>query len=131
MTKAFLDTNVLVYAVSEGPRTAVAEELLAAGHSVGVQSLNEFVDVARRKLKMDSASIESALSSFRALCGEAVPVVLATHDRALKIARRHGLNIYDALIVAAAVEAGCSILYSEALQAGRKIDGLKITNPFG
>jgi predicted nucleic acid-binding protein len=53
------------------------------------------------------------------------------HRAALKIAEQHGCGIYDALVVAAALEAGCAILYSEDFQDGQTIDGqLTIRNPF-
>jgi predicted nucleic acid-binding protein len=54
-----------------------------------------------------------------------------THDAALRLAMRHGFHIYDALIIAAALEAGCSTLYSEDMPSGQVIDGrLTIRNPF-
>ena len=53
------------------------------------------------------------------------------HEAALKIAEKHGYNIYDALVVSAALEAGCVTLYSEDLHDGQTIDGqLTIRNPF-
>jgi predicted nucleic acid-binding protein len=48
----------------------------------------------------------------------------------MSLARDHALSFYDALIVAAAIEAGCDILYSEDMQHGRTIGGLAIINPF-
>jgi predicted nucleic acid-binding protein len=53
-----------------------------------------------------------------------------THDQALRIAERYGFQIYDSLIVAAALEAGCTTLYSEDMQDGQSIDTLTIRNPF-
>jgi predicted nucleic acid-binding protein len=53
------------------------------------------------------------------------------HDAALRLAGEHGFHIYDALIVAAALDADCATLYSDDLQSGRVIDGrLTIHNPF-
>jgi predicted nucleic acid-binding protein len=49
---------------------------------------------------------------------------------ALVLARDHTLAFYDALIVAAAIEAGCETLYSEGMQHGRSVGGLTIVNPF-
>jgi predicted nucleic acid-binding protein len=54
-----------------------------------------------------------------------------THDAALRIAARHSYNIYDALVIGAALEAGCATLYSEVLNDGQTIEGqLTIRNPF-
>nr|WP_249809695.1 PIN domain-containing protein [Bradyrhizobium sp. 139] len=92
--------------------------------------MNEFVHVARRKLRADWPQIEFALQQFRVSFVDVVPITLNTHASALAVARNHGFAFYDALIVAAAVEAGCDILYSEDMQHGRSIEGLTIINPF-
>ncbi len=126
--KAFFDTNVLLYAVAENdPRSAQAEELLAAGGVLSVQTLNEFVSVARRKILMSWSDVTEALDAFRVLCPSPLPITMEIHEAALKIA----YNIYDALVIAAALEAGCATLYSEDLHSGQMISGqLTIRNPF-
>ena len=129
--RPFFDTTILIYAVSEGdPRAAIAEELLASGGCIGVQVLNEFASVARRKLKMSWAEIEDALASFRTLCEPAAALTVAIHEDALKLAAKYGYNLYDALILSAALDAGCNVLYSEDMQHGQKIQSLTIRNPF-
>jgi len=130
--KAFFDTNVLIYAVAEGdPRNAQAEELLVSGGVLSVQVLNEFVSVARRKILMSWSDVTQALDAFRILCPSPLPITVETHDAALRIATAHGYHIYDALVIAAALEAGCATLYSEDFQDGQTIDGqLTIRNPF-
>jgi predicted nucleic acid-binding protein len=130
--KAFFDTNVLIYTVAENdPRSAQAEELLASGGVLSVQILNEFVSVARRKISMSWSDVTEALDAFRVLCPSPLPVTIEMHEAALKIAEKHGYNIYDALVVAAALDAGCTTLYSEDLHDGQTIDGqLTIRNPF-
>ena len=130
--KAFFDTNVLIYAIAQndarGPR---AEALLAAGGVVSVQVLNEFVSVTRRKLRLPWKDVTEALDAIRVLCPSPIPITISTHERALKIAEVRSYEIYDALIVAAALEAGCGTLFSEDLQHGQVIDGkLTIRNPF-
>jgi len=92
--------------------------------------LNEFVHVARRKLRHDWPQIELALGLLRASLDDVVPITLNTHGNAVPLARDHGLSFYDALIVASAIEAGCDILYSEDMQHGRTFGGLTIVNPF-
>ena len=58
-----------------------------------------------------------------------MPLTADTHAAALELAREHGFAFYDALIVVAAIEADCDILYSEDMQHGRAIGGLTIVNP--
>jgi predicted nucleic acid-binding protein len=130
--KTFFDTNVLIFAVGQDdPRSAQAEELLASGGVVSVQILNEFASVARRKILMSWSDVTEALDAFRVLCPSPLPITVEMHQAALKIAEKHGYNIYDALVVSAALEAGCATLYSEDLHDGQTIDGqLTIRNPF-
>jgi predicted nucleic acid-binding protein len=130
--KAFLDTNVLIYAVADDdPRSAQAEELLAPGGMVSVQVLNEFVSVARRKLRMSWKEVKDALDAIRVLCPSVIPITTDTHEAALRIAEKYGYEIYDALILAAALDAGCETICSEDLQYGQIIDGgLTVRNPF-
>jgi predicted nucleic acid-binding protein len=103
---------------------------LRRGGSVSVQVLNEFVHVARRKLRHDWPQIELALGLFRISFDDVVSVTLNTHTAAISLARDHGLSFYDALIVASAIEASCDILYTEDMQHGRSFGGLTIVNPF-
>lgn len=129
--KSFLDTNVIIYAfASNDPRCARAEELLSAGGVVSVQVLNEFVNVARRKQRRGWDEIEDALGVLRTLLDPPLPLTIEVHDAAIAVARDQRLGFYDGLIVAAALRAGCSILYSEDLHSGQRIEGLTIRNPF-
>ena len=130
--KDFLDTNVLIYAVAKNdPRASKAEALLASGCVVSIQSLNEFVSVARRKLDMSWKDVREFLDLICILCPDPVPISLDTHRAALAIAEEYGYSIYDALIASAALEAGCKTLYSEDLQDGQIINRqLTIRNPF-
>jgi predicted nucleic acid-binding protein len=130
--KAFLDTNVLIYAIAkDDPRALRAEELLARGGVISVQVLNEFVSVARGKLQMSWREVTIALDAIRVLCPSPVPINLLTHEAALRIAQQYGYKICDALIAASAAEAKCSTLYSEDLQDGQVIgERLTIRNPF-
>jgi len=127
----FFDTNVAVYAFADtSAKTQIAEDLMRAGGLISTQVLNEFADVACRKLKMSWAETREALNAVRSSCGVPVPLTTGVHDLALDIAERHRYRIYDALIIAAAVDAGCRTLYSEDLADGQIIQGLRITNPF-
>jgi predicted nucleic acid-binding protein len=129
--RRFFDTNILVYAFAAGdPRSARAEALIAEGGVISVQVLNEFTNVTRRKLKWDWGRIEASLAVIDELLGVARPLTVALHTQAVSLARDSKLSFYDALIVAAAMEAGCELLCSEDLQDGRKFGGVTVVNPF-
>lgn len=130
--EVFLDTNILIYAISRDvTRTTRAAALLRQGGAISVQVLNEFTNVARRKSQRSWPEIIDALGALRILFPDPKPVSLATHEAALTIAQRDGFALYDSLIIAAALEAGCSTLLSEDMQHGRIIDGrLTVRNPF-
>lgn len=129
--KAFFDTNILLYLLSADETKAMqAENTIEDGGTISVQVLNEFASVSRRKLKMPFAEIQEILSQIRIMCS-VEPTTVNAHDRGLKIAERYGFSIYDAMIVATALLADCTILYTEDLQDGQVIDGqLMIQNPF-
>ena len=128
--EAFLDTNVLLYLLSADPaRADRAEEIVAEGGVVSVQVLNEFAAVATRKLGMRIPEAAEALRAVRALC-KVVPLQEETHDLGMRIAERHGLSLYDAIIAAAARLAGCRTILSEDMQDGLRLEGMRIRNPF-
>ena len=131
MPDEFLDSNVLIYAFASDPRAAKAQTLLTADCITSVQGLNEFANVARRKLSMSWTEVNQALASLRALLRAVHPIDLATHDLALAVAERHSYSLFDALMIASALQAGSTTLYSEDMQHGMSIDGhLRIVNPF-
>ena len=126
----FFDTNVLLYLIAKDIRKAErVEQLLALGGVISVQVFNEFAAVAVRKRAVNFAELREILSSIRAAC-VVKPVDIETHERGLKLAERHQFSIYDSLIVAAALRAGCSVLYTEDLHDGQRIEQLTIRNPF-
>ena len=129
--KPFFDTNIILYAFRrDDPRGVMAETLLAAGGALSVQVLNEFVAVARRKLDKSWKEVRRALDVLRVFCPEPVALTVETHERAVHIAERYGYSIFDALIIATALYAGASTLYTEDMREGQAIDGLTIRNPF-
>ena len=131
MERAFFDTNVILYFFGEaGQNTRVAERLLQEGGVVSVQVLNEFLSVAVRKLKMNWSRARSARDETLFFCPNPVPLTLQTHRSATEIVARYGYNIYDAMILAAAMQAGCTTVYTEDMQHGQTVGTLKIENPF-
>jgi predicted nucleic acid-binding protein len=127
---AFFDTNVLVYAASSDARKEIADRALRHGGVISVQVVNEFTSVARRKMRMDWPHIDEAVARMRDMFELILPLTLDNHAAALALARDHNLPFYDALILAAAIEAGCETLYSEDFQHGRRFGECTIVNPF-
>ncbi|QLF69262.1 PIN domain-containing protein [Peteryoungia desertarenae] len=128
----FVDTNVLLNLASgDAQRADRAEAVIAEGGIISVQVLNEIANVLRRKMRMPWPDTHLFLDMIRALL-TVEPVTWETHETGLRIAERYGLSIYDAMIVSAALMAGCDTLMSEDMQDGLVIDDrLRIVNPFG
>jgi predicted nucleic acid-binding protein len=131
--KAFIDTNILVYSVAEGEgKAAQARELILTNHPVtlSTQVINEFLSVTTRKnILPRELSFSHAREFMNALC--CVAVETTTIEHALQLLEAHSLSLWDSLIVASALDAGCDILYTEDLQHGQIIeDQLTIINPF-
>ena len=130
MRSVFFDTNVVLYLLSADAHKAdVAEALLARGGVVSVQVLNEATSVCRRKLKLPWPEVHGLLDAVKACCTVAL-LSLATHERALQLAERFQLSLYDALICASAQEVDAEVLYTEDLQDGLVLRGLQVRNPF-
>jgi predicted nucleic acid-binding protein len=128
-TKAFLDTNVLLYLLSGDAKADKAETLLAAGGTVSVQVLNEFASTASRKLKMKWPEIREILGTVRSLC-EVVPVTVEIHEKGIDLAQRYGVAFYDSLILAAADASGCRVVFSEDMQHSQRFNEVTVRNPF-
>lgn len=131
MSGRFLDTNVLVYLASVDARKAdIAERLLSEGGTVSVQVLNELANVARRKMRLDWDETTAFLAAIRPFV-TVVPVTAETHELGLALAERYRLSVYDAMIAAAGLLAGCGQLMSEDMQDGMVLAGeMTVRNPF-
>jgi predicted nucleic acid-binding protein len=129
--EVFVDTNVALYLLSgDQAKAGRAEEVLRANCVVSVQVLNEIANVARRKLAMTWRDTNDFIDLVRGLCSVR-PLTEDVHDRGRALAERHQLSVYDAMIVASALEAGCTTLFSEDMHAGLRVDAqLRIVNPF-
>jgi len=134
----FLDTNIFIYTFDrQAPNKAKrAEDLVADALDTGAgmisyQVAQEFVAVARKPFRtpMTFEQIEKYwLTTLRPLL--LVQFSTGLFLRALDLARRDQLSWYDSLIVAAAIQGDCEILYSEDLQHGRRFGDLVVQNPF-
>ncbi|MEO6841384.1 MAG: PIN domain-containing protein [Bradyrhizobium sp.] len=132
MPGSFYDTNMLVYLASgDTSKADRAEAAIAAGGSISVQVLNELANVARRKMQMSWDDTHALLNALRGLL-TVHPLTVDIHETGLRLAERYGFSVYDAMIVASALNAGCDTLWSEDMQHGLVLDdGLRIVNPFG
>jgi len=109
--KAFIDSNVLIYLLSANVNKAnQAEAVVRAGGRISVQVLNEIANVALRKLGMPWTEINEVLALIRSIC-PLEPLAIETHDRGKLVSERYGLSMYDTMVVAAALLAGCETLY--------------------
>ena len=131
MPGSFLDTNVLLYQLSNDPGKAErAEALVREGGTISVQVLNELANVARRKIGLAWTEVQALTDTLRALLN-VVPLDADMHAHGLRLCERNGFSVYDGMIVAAALSAGCDTLWSEDMHAGLKVEGsLTIRNPF-
>jgi len=135
VARRFLDTNLLVYtddaADRRRSRIAMAEVEAAITSREGVistQVLQEYFCVTTRKLGTDPGIARRRLQLFATL--EVVQIDVEMILGATDLHRLHGLSVWDALIIQAAGRAGCEVLLTEDLQAGRSIAGVRITDPF-
>lgn len=131
MSDSFFDSNVLLYLMSGSPdRARLADHLVEGGGVINVQVLNEIASVSRRQFHMSWADTSRFVDRTARLL-DVRPVTVGVHRDGLRIAERYGFALYDAFIVAAALEAGCDTLWSESMQDGMVVDSqLTITNPF-
>ena len=131
MPASFFDTNVLVYLASgDTAKADRAEAVIAEGGSISVQILNELANVARRKMQMSWDETHAFLDMLRGLL-TVHPLTVEIHETGLRLAERYGFSIYDAMIAASALDAGCDTLWSEDMQHGMALEeGLRIVNPF-
>ncbi len=134
--RAFLDTNVLVYAFDhdEPAKCERAQHVLASAEpgalAVSAQVLGEFYVTVTRKLArpLDEATAVEALAWLGLL--QVVALDAALVGAAVRVSRSTRLSYWDGLIVAAAEAAGCGRLLSEDLNDGQTIGPVRVENPF-
>lgn len=133
--RCFIDTNLLIYADS-GDQPAKQRAALTLLKQLRInftgvlstQVLNEYCNVALNKLRLPHADIRQQLHFWRQF--EVIQVTPSIIEAALDLHETRSLSYYDALVVAAAQTSGCTVLYSEDMNAGELIGGLRIVNPF-
>lgn len=130
MTANFFDTNIILYLLDDGPKAELSEALIAKQGMVSVQVLNETLVNCLRKASMSWQEAGQFLDGIRLLC-PVVDLTPETHEIGRALGERYGFSVYDAMIVAAALQNGCTTLYSEDMHDGLRVeDQLTIVNPF-
>ena len=136
--ECFLDTNVLLYHVDDGDvrkhsiATGIVRDALRTGEScISWQVVQEFLNAAVHKaaIPLDHAGAEAYCNTVLIPLWTVIPSH-ALYVRALGIRARYGFHFYDSLIVAAALDTGCTRLLTEDLQHGQRIETLMVENPF-
>jgi len=131
--KVFVDTNLWIYLYSDNPKGTIVRSIVDeyfADIVISTQVLGEFFNVMVRKIgKQKEEAREMVMDLFRAF--KVVEVRKSSLIKALEVSIRYKYSYWDSLIIASALEAGCSILYTEDMQNGQIIEGkLRIVNPF-
>ena len=136
--RCFLDTNILVYsfmpdnrAKRDKARGLVAQALERHDGVISFQVVQEFLNVATRRpqRRMSQAEAQQYLAQVLMPLCEVWPTA-SLYSEALSIADETGWSFYESVIVSSASAAGCGVVLTEDLQAGRTIRGLEIRNPF-
>ena len=133
----FVDTNVLLYAISQAPaergKAVRANQILAAGGiGLSVQVLQEFYVQATWASRSDAITHDQAAGLVEAWCRFPVQVTtVEVMGAALATRDRFGISYWDAAILEAARALGCSVVLSEDLDDATDYDGIRVEDPFG
>ena len=134
-SRSFIDTNILIYAeASDEPvKQKVALALLkqlyeGASGVLSTQILQEYCNVALKKLKLPPSYIRQQLDVYEQF--EVVQVTSSIIRTGIDLHQTRSIAFYDAIVVATARAAGCGLLFSEDMNSGELIDGVRVSNPF-
>ena len=136
--ESFIDTNVFIYQLEalDQRKADIATGIIRSGIETGnacisFQVVQECLNTLLRKaeIPLDTRQAHTYLDAVLAPLVQ-VPASMPLYHRCLDVQARYGYAFYDALIIAAALQAQCTRLYSEDLQHGQRIDDLTIENPF-
>ena len=131
-TKFALDTNVLIHSHNQVDllKQDIARDLIVRSPVISTQVLSEYLNVLKRIMSISKKELLN-LCMKTVAHGDIYPVGVATLKIAEQIIRRYDFQLFDGIIVAAAVEAGCEVLYSEDMQHYMTVEKqLRIINPF-
>ena len=130
--KFFLDSNVCIYAfdIDSRKKEKALNLIICNQATVSTQVLMETANVAVKKLKFRHEETQLSINYITTFCSLHI-IGLSTIKLAFQITLKYQYSLYDALIIASALESNCNILYSEDMQHGHFVDKrLNIINPF-
>jgi predicted nucleic acid-binding protein len=131
--KVFIDTNILIYAYSEEEIKRERSLALIKGNNsiISIQVINEFVNVIKKKFKKNNEEVLEALEEIEASFFIWDKFNIDLTKKAINLSEKFNYSYYDCLILAAALNSNCSIVYSEDMHHNHLIEEkLKIVNPF-
>lgn len=132
MSKIALDSNILIYnhSLDFENKRLIAGEFFSHVPVISSQVISEYLNVMIRNFKIPKLELMDLCSQWLEKCS-VQPVILSTIELAKNIIIKYDFQIFDGIIVAAALEAGCDIIYSEDMHNGLIVENsLKIINPF-
>ncbi|NLD92037.1 MAG: PIN domain-containing protein [Fibrobacter sp.] len=130
--KAFLDTNILIYAYSEDEKSKAlcARKLFTLNVIVSTQCISELSNVLIRKFGRSSSETADVIHEITSIVSVAV-ITLDTIREALKLSQKYSYSFYDSQIIASALENNCRTIFTEDMHNDQIIEGfLKLRNPF-
>jgi len=131
MNKIFIDSNIILYLMdNDTHKRSISESILLLNPFISTQVLTEVANVCKRRFKYDKEVILNLWVDLMSDC-DFIATTKATFDKSIDLVKKYKFQIFDALIIASALEANCHIIYSEDMQHKMIIeDRLTIINPF-
>jgi len=133
--RSFFDTNILVYTDDKSATTKrrraldlLAEHRRAGTGVVSLQVLQEYFVTVTRKLHVDARIARRKVELLAEF--DVAQLEVADILAAIDLHRLHSFSFWDALVLRAAKQTGCGVLFTEDMQEAREVDGVRIVNPF-
>ena len=129
--KVFVDSNIILYSFMEEPNKSEAAGKILSGENciISSQVVGEVCNNLRRKSGYTADELKYVINGFYTEFS-VIPVSSEIYLKAVNIIQNYSISFWDSVIIAAAIESGCGILYSEDMQHGLVIETMKIVNPF-
>jgi len=131
MGNAFVDSNIILYLLdADQQKRTIAENLLLESPLISAQVLTEVANVCKRRFQYSKDQVLNLWTDLLSDC-TLVQTDVSTFTVAIALSKKYDFQVYDSLIVSAALNSGCGILYSEDMQHKMVVENsLTIVNPF-
>jgi len=129
--RIFIDSNIILYSFMEASdKSAVARKILSEENCIiSSQVVGEVCNNLRKKSGYTAEELKHVINGFYSEFS-IIPVSSEIYLKAVNILQNYSISFWDSVIIAAAIESGCGVLYSEDMQHGLSIDSMRIVNPF-